>query len=173
MIRPRPGWGAAVLAAATTVGCSMCGGPKIEKPPPPPVYTLCLEASPRLNWYADDSGPSAHTLYVKIYQLSARDAFNATDPTKLLSGDVPLPGAEGPPMARTLHPGTKASIEVVQQPNARFVGVVAGYFRLDGAGKVSRPFPPPTDEPSDDQEGADAVAPCIVLDANSVHDADK
>ena len=157
-----PRWGMAVLAAATTVGCSMCGGgPKVEKPPPQAAHKICLDASPRLNWYADDSGPSAHTLYVKIYQLSAREAFNSTDPTKLLSGDLPLAGAEGPPLARTLHPGAKATIELLQQPNARWLGVVAGYFRLDGAGKLSRAFAEPSD----------AVGPCIVFDANSVHEA--
>ena len=152
-----------VLARALAACClaaSGCGlfGSKPPEPPPPLVYSLCLDAGQRLNWYND----TANTLFVRIYQLSAPDTFMQTDPARMVEHGFTLPGAEGTPIEKTLFPGTKTTVEIRQQPDATTLGLVAFYYDATGPVKTRRPLlqrnaPPPKDPPG-----------CVVLGANGI-----
>jgi type VI secretion system VasD/TssJ family lipoprotein len=121
----------ALTALLLAVGGCPCQK-KVEAPPPPPVHDVCLEGSPRLNWYENRS----HTVFVRIFQLSSLDAFAQADPGRLLDLQTPLLGSEGPPIDRTIYPDSKTSIRITQQPAAQYIGLVAAYYRLDGSGKT-------------------------------------
>jgi type VI secretion system VasD/TssJ family lipoprotein len=124
---------AAGLVAAALV-LEGCWRRKPPEPPAPPVHDFCLESSPRLNWYDGAS----HTVYVRLFQLSSLDAFAQTEAGRLLDPALVLPGLEGTPMQRTVHPGSKVSVQITQEPQARWLGVVAGYYRVDGSAKAHR-----------------------------------
>lgn len=141
----------AVVVLLLAVGGCPCRK-KVEAPPPPPVHDLCLEGSPRLNWYESRS----HTVFVRIFQLSSIDAFAQADPGRLLDLQVPLPGAEGPAVDRTVYPDSKTSVRITQQPAAEYLGLVAAYYRLDGSGKTYLPM-----------KAIDG-GPCVRLGANAI-----
>ena len=82
---------ALAVAGLTAPGCGLFGkGP--SEPPKPLVYSLCLQADPKVNWYND----TANTLYVRLYQLSTPDAFLQTDPARMVDPSFTLNGAVGP-----------------------------------------------------------------------------
>jgi type VI secretion system VasD/TssJ family lipoprotein len=132
--------GLGLLVAVVTVGCPCRKPAPPAPPPPPPVYNLCIEASPQLNWYS----ASAHTLYVRIFQLASLEAFEQAEPGRLLDTQAALPGLQGTPIERTVYPGSKLAVEIRQQPGAQYLGVVTGYYKLDGAAKTSREMTQPT-----------------------------
>jgi type VI secretion system VasD/TssJ family lipoprotein len=132
---------AAALAEGVGAGCFWRKSPP-PGPPPPLVYRLCIEASPRLNWYNE----SAHTLYVRLFQLSSVDAFQESDPGKLLDQQLALAGLEGAPIERQIYPGTTVTIEVTQKPNATSLGLVGGYYRASGPAKWIRALEADTEE---------------------------
>jgi len=148
-----------LLGMAVVPGC-LCGRKRVEGPEPV-VHPLCLEASPRLNWYDG----RANTLFVRLFQLSTPDAFLQADASRLLERDVTLPGAQGAPLERTLFPGKKETLDVRQDPDALYLGVVAGYFKLDGLGKTHRKLPPP---PDDEKKEKTKSPPCIVFGPNGI-----
>ena len=115
--------------ALTAMGCF---GKAPAPPPPPPIHDLCLESSPRLNWYENE----AHTVFVRIFQLSSVDAFAQANAERLLDSKEPLPGVEGAVIDRTLYPGAKINVNFTQQPAAAYVGVVAAFYKLAGSGKT-------------------------------------
>jgi type VI secretion system VasD/TssJ family lipoprotein len=172
-------WPAALvlLACATAPGCFCAKQPTPAPPAPKPVvYPLCLQASPRLNWYEGQ----ANTLYVRIFQLSTPDGFLEAEPSRLLDPKQPPPqGVEGPVLERTVFPGTTTRVEVRQHADAQVLGLVAGYYNLTGAGRIQRPLPPPPPPPSeeDDEEDEDddeaaakkpAEPPCVQLGPNGI-----
>lgn len=120
---------------ALGVAALACRG-KVELPPPPPVHDFCLQASPRLNWHEGRS----HTLYVRVFQLSSADGFAQADAAKLLDSEVHLAGVEGLPLEHTIYPESKVTLRITQRPEAQLVGIVAAYYRLDGAGRATRPM---------------------------------
>jgi type VI secretion system VasD/TssJ family lipoprotein len=154
-----------VVALVTAPGC-LCSKKAPEVQLGPIVRALCLEASPRLNWFDG----RANTLYVRLYQLSTPDAFVQADAGRLLERDAVLPGAEGAPLERTVFPGRKEMVELRQQRDAAYLGVVAGYFKLQGRGKVHRPLPPPPPPDDDDEEQKRALSAgeCIVFGPNGI-----
>src|SRR5262249_35217317 len=136
--------GVAALAAAglTAPGCGLFGkGP--PEPPKPLVYSLCLQADSKVNWYND----TANTLYVRVYQLSTPDAFLQTDPARMVDPTFMLNGAVGPPLEKTLFPGTKTTVDVRQSPDATVLGVVGFYYQAAGPVKARRPLPQRGDPP--------------------------
>ena len=156
-----------VVAAVTAPGCFCRKEPKVEKPVVV-VRPVCLEASPRLNWFDG----RANTLYVRVFQLSTPDAFLQADPARLLDRGTVIPGVEGSPMERTLFPGSKDTIEMRQHPDALYLGVVAGYFQLQGVGRATRKLPvapdekdKKKDEKKDEKKTKDA---CIVFGPNGI-----
>jgi type VI secretion system VasD/TssJ family lipoprotein len=149
-----PALAAGCLAAS---GCSLFGGGPPE-PPPPLVYSLCLDAGQKLNWYND----TANTLYVRVYQLSTPDAFMQADPARMVEPDFTLNGAEGAPVEKTLFPGTKTTVEIRQQPDATTLGVVAFYYEASGPVKTRRRLPQRGEEPTGEQPG------CVVLGASGI-----
>lgn len=147
------------LLVAMTVGGCLC---KKEKPIEPLTYKLCVEASQKLNWYKDKS----HTLYLRLFQLSALDAFTQADPARLLEPGVVLPGMEGSPLERTVYPGTKVTVEFRLNPAAQHLGAVAGYYDPQGRVKTNRPIAAvPSDEDDDDE---DKKVPCMLLGPNAI-----
>ena len=155
-----------VVAMVTAPGC-LCSKKAPDQQLGPIVRPLCLEASPRLNWYDG----RANTLYVRIYQLSTPDAFAQADAGRLLDRDAALPGAEGAPLERTIFPGRKEMVELRQQRDAAYLGVVAGYFKLQGRGKVHRKLPPPPSDDDDDDDDDDEKKPaldCILFGPNGI-----
>jgi type VI secretion system VasD/TssJ family lipoprotein len=155
-----------LLVSATAPGC-LCGRSKVETPKPA-VHRLCVKTSPRLNWF--DGQPN--TLYVRVFQLSTPDAFVETDANKLLDRQVVLPGAEGAPLERTLFPGRKEKLEIRQQPGAVYLGLVAGYFKLEGKGKLHRKLGPPPEEDEEEEEADDEKKGrddrCLVFGPNGI-----
>ena len=155
--------GLLLIALAALVAGGGCFWKKKPEAPKPLVYPLCLDASPKLNWYSG----SSHTLYLRVFQLSSLDAFLATDPGRLLDPAVKLPGLEGTPMERTVFPGTKVTLDVRQQAGATHLGVVAGYYTLSGSARTHLPLP----QPGDDEEKKDKKEKgprCLVLGANGI-----
>src|SRR5262249_1858894 len=132
--RARP-FAVALLLTVIVAGCPCKNPPPPPPPPAPPVYNLCIEASPRLNWYSE----SSQTLYVRLFQLSSLDAFQEAEPGRLLDAQANVPGLQGTPMERTIYPGSKIAVEVRQHPEAQYLGVVAGYYRVDGLAKTHLP----------------------------------
>lgn len=103
-------------------------------PTPAPYYSLCVEASPRLNWYDQ----SAHTLFIRVFQLSSLEAFIQADVGNLLDPQTTLAGLEGTPIEKTIYPASRISIDVPVRPEADFIGTVAGYYRADGSTRAHR-----------------------------------
>ena len=157
--------GLRVVLAAGCLAASGCGlfGSKPPTPPPPLVYSLCLDASPRLNWYND----TANTLYVRAYQLSTADTFMQTDPAHMVEAGFTLAGAEGAPLEKTIFPGTKTTVDIRQQPDATALGVVAFYYDATGPVKARRVLPQRGDEAKKDDKKAKPPA-CIVLGSNGI-----
>jgi type VI secretion system VasD/TssJ family lipoprotein len=158
MIRARR-LGVAALAAAglTAPGCGLFSkGP--PEPPKPLVYSLCLKADPKVNWYND----TANTLYVRLYQLSTPDAFLQTDPARMVDPAFTLNGAVAPPLEKTLFPGSKTTVDVRQNPDATVLGIVGFYYQAAGPVKARRPLPQRGDPPPKTPPG------CIVFGQNGI-----
>ena len=149
--------GALAAGCVAASGCGLFGG-KPPEPPPPLVYSLCLDAGTKLNWYND----TANTLYVRVYQLSAPDTFMQTDPARMVEPGFTLPGAEGTPVEKTLFPGTKTTIDIRQQADATTLGVVAFYYEATGPVKARRQLLQRNVDPPKD------AATCVVLGANGI-----
>ena len=145
-------------AAATVPGCSCTSHPKDEKLP----YAICLESSPRLNWFDD----RANTLFVRVFQLSSTDAFQQADPSRLLGRDAMPPGLIGTPMDRTLFPGVKQTVDMRLDPDTVALGVVSGYFRAQGMTKVVRKVTRPSDE--QDEKAAAKEKACMMFGPNGI-----
>jgi type VI secretion system VasD/TssJ family lipoprotein len=161
--------GGLLAAMVTAPGCFCRKPPKPPEPPRPVARTLCLEASPRLNWY----NGTANTLYVRLFQLSSLEAFQQADPARLLDPEATLAGIEGTPLERTIFPGTKVSLELRQQPDAVWLGTIAGYYKLSGAAKGHRALPPIAadgDEPPRKKKKGeqDPEPPCITFGPNGI-----
>jgi type VI secretion system VasD/TssJ family lipoprotein len=160
--------------AAAAAGCGLFGGKAPPEPPKPIVYSLCLDASPRLNWY----NGTANTLYVRAYQLSTADTFVQTDPARMVEPGFTMPGVEGAAIEKTIFPGSKTTVEIRQQPDATTLGVVAFYYEATGPVKARRPLLQRGDEPAKDagkesSKGAAKESPkqqpgCILLGANGI-----
>jgi type VI secretion system VasD/TssJ family lipoprotein len=123
---------------AASIGIGACRKKPAAKPEEarPTVHQFCLDASPNLNHYDNQS----HTLYVRLFQLSALDAFAQAEVGRLLDPTFVPPGVEGPPMERTVYPGSRVTIPITPRPQATDLGVVAGYYRLTGSAKATRPM---------------------------------
>jgi len=150
-----------LLGCAFAVGCLMalgCFGRNPPEPPKPLVYPLCLDASPKLNWYND----TANTLYVRLYQLSTPDTFLQTDPARMVEPGFTLNGAVGTPIEKTLFPSTKTTVEVRQHPEATVLGIVAFYYQASGPVKTRRTLPQRGDAPPPAPPG------CVVLGPNGI-----
>lgn len=149
----------AAAAAATVPGCSCTRQPAVGEKVP---YALCLESSPRLNWFDD----RANTLFVRVFQLSSTDAFAQADPTRLLGHDAMPPGLVGTPMDRTLFPGVKQAVDMRLDPDTVALGVVAGYFRAQGVSKVVRKVTRPGEE--QDEAAAAKEKACMMFGPNGI-----
>lgn len=145
-----------LMLALVNPGC-LCRN-EAPEPPKPLLTPLCLQAGPNLNWY----NGSAHTLYVRVFQLTTPDAFVEMDPSKLVDRNVVVNGAVGPVMEKTVFPGTKVSLEIRQQEDAVHAGVVTFYYNATGVVKVVRRLPQRGDDPTDVEQ------PCIVLGSNGI-----
>lgn len=156
----RTALGLVLAAMLSAPGCFCRRGPEPPVEKPPVLYPLCLEGSPRLNWYDG----AAHTLYVRVFQLSTTDAFLQADPMKLLGAQVSLAGVEGAPVERTVFPGSKVAVEMRQHPDAAYLGVVAGYFNVVGSARVQRALPKPSD-------GKAKAPACFVFGPNGIETA--
>ena len=151
--------GVAVVAAAglTAGGCGLFSKAPPE-PPKPLVYSLCLKADPKVNWYND----TANTLYVRLYQLSTPDAFLQTDPARMVDPGFTLNGAVGPPLEKTLFPDTKTTADVRQSPDATVLGIVGFYYQATGPVKARRVLPQRGDAPPKAPPG------CVVFGQNGI-----
>lgn len=116
----------AVLALLVGGGCARGKGDDRPKP-----YRLCLQTSPRLNWYDGRE----HALYVRIFHLSSRDAFERADLASLRARDAELPGQTAPTTDRNVLPGGTIDMEVLVEPRTVFLGIVGHYFEPGGESK--------------------------------------
>jgi type VI secretion system VasD/TssJ family lipoprotein len=145
--------GAAVAGlVVVALGSAACGGRMRPAAPVPKTFRLCLEASPRLNWYEG----RAHALALRLVRLTDGDAFEHADARGLVADPRPLAGRLGAPLDRTISPGTTLSVDVPRQPALAFVGLVAAYAA--GPRKLLLPVPGPGDAP----------AGCIHLGADGI-----
>jgi type VI secretion system VasD/TssJ family lipoprotein len=147
-------------ASATMPGCFCSKQPNPNEKWP---YALCMESSPRLNWFDD----RANTLFVRVFQLSSTDAFMQADAARLLGHDAMPPGLLGTPMDKTLFPSSKVTLEMKVDADAVALGVVAGYFRAQGMSKVIRKVARPDDDDDDDEEAAKKKT-CMVFGPNGI-----
>ena len=119
------------------VGCfhlPACSWFRSEPPKLFPV-NLCLHGSPQLQW----RDGSAHTLFVRVYPLTAADAFNATEMTDLIAEPPPtLAGSVGASQWRTLYPNGTVTLSFDAPAGQEFsmLGVVAGYYKPQGRSKI-------------------------------------
>jgi type VI secretion system VasD/TssJ family lipoprotein len=133
-----------VVLAVAVIGSVACH----SKPPKPPQHRFCLEGGPNLNWYGD----TAHTLFVRLLQLTTLDGFTQADASRLLDSNLTLPGLVGTPTDETVHPGATVSLRIRQQPDAVYLGLVAGYYRPQGPVKTYVRFPAKGSDEDDDEE---------------------
>jgi type VI secretion system VasD/TssJ family lipoprotein len=153
------GWAGAARAGVAVAGLVVavlgsagCQGRARPAAPPAKTFRLCLEASPRLNWYEG----RAHALALRLFRLTGSDAFERADARGLAADPHPLPGALGSPLERTISPGTTLSVDVPRKPPPAFVGLVAAYAA--GPRKLLLPVSEPSDAPSGCIHlGADAI----------------
>jgi predicted component of type VI protein secretion system len=122
------------------------------------VYSLCLDAGPKVNWYNN----TANTLYVRVYQLSTVDTFLQTDPARMVESGFTLNGAVGTPLEKTLFPNTKTSVDVRQNPDATVLGIVGFYYQPSGSVKARRQLPQRGDKPPKEPPG------CVVFGEGGV-----
>ncbi|HLK09865.1 MAG TPA: type VI secretion system lipoprotein TssJ [Candidatus Binatia bacterium] len=153
------GWAGAVvagLAAAAALGSAACGRRVRPFTPSPKTFRVCIEASPRLNWYDG----RAHALALRFFRLADGEAFDQADAGRLLADPAALAGAVGAPLDRTVSPGTTLSVDIPRKPALAFVGLVAAYAA--GPRKLRRPAAPEGDAP------AHGGAGCIRLGADAI-----
>ncbi len=130
MIRLRLGLLPLLCGLAATAGCSLIW------PEPPPLFPveLCLESDPQAQLYRG----KATSLYVRVYPLNLTDAFSSVEMTQLLADPPPqIAGAAGTPQSRILSPGStdRMTLDATEGRTFAFLGVVAGYYELQGVAK--------------------------------------
>lgn len=101
------------------------------------AVTIEIEADPRMNQYGGES----HTLLLGIYQMAEADPFykSIADPTILgrqLGGADGADGADGTAdfvqfVRYVVKPGGHSILLLNRAQKARFIGIVAGYYKLD------------------------------------------
>lgn len=125
--------------------------------PPAPVYALCLDANPRLNWWKG----RPNSLAIRVFQLSSLDAFSRAEPARLFDRQISLAGMEGGFVDQTIYPGGRLTIPIAPNPAARFLGVAAGYFDPDpkGSVRVYREI---------SLDGRAGMGQCVQLGSNSI-----
>jgi type VI secretion system protein VasD len=125
---------AALLAAAALGSLSGCGGkPPKEPPPPGPPPELRISVSAAAN---ANRGPGGQGLpiVVRLYELKARGAFDGADFYSLYDRESATLGGEliGREEA-TLAPGKERLFVRNLNPEARYLGVLAGFRDIDRA----------------------------------------
>lgn len=109
----------------------------------PAAIRLRVIAPPQLNLYLD----RPHSLILRVIQLGDRKAFDDRRTTtfglqEMLSINAFDPAAVLGVSEFSLLPGTDQMISVDRLENARYIGIVAGYYGLDGR-RVARLIPVP------------------------------
>ncbi|MFA9460259.1 type VI secretion system lipoprotein TssJ [Thiohalorhabdus methylotrophus] len=120
-----------------------------------------LEGAETLNAYRGRS----HSLRVTLIQLAKPAKFNELRGTPTGLGRLLTDEELGAVLSRetvTLYPGEGQALTLDRAEQARFLGIVAGYYDLD-AGKVTRliPIPPMHDRKSLFQKAVGAVRPYV------------
>lgn len=135
--------------SAMTLLCSCTSAPAV-KPPPEWAYekeaiSVSLKGDPRLNLFQN----SPHALVACLYQLRDPNSFNQfrAEPdglTKLLECGRFDPGV-ATAKRLVIQPGQELNETLDRAEGARYVGFVAGYYRLDRE-RSARLFPIPAVE---------------------------
>jgi len=91
-------------------------------------YTV--ETDERLNWYSD----RAHTLELRLLQLRNQKDFELAGSWKdLISGAYDATRIVGDPVDESaLYPGSSMKRKIPKEKEAKYLGVVAGYFNPSG-----------------------------------------
>jgi hypothetical protein len=101
--------------------------------PAPTSRPANVSASKRLNFY--DGQP--HIVDLWIFPLSSPLGFEASEVEVLLGGEAPE-GALGEPRRQVILPGAKRELELPVPAGARYLGVIADYYRASGRGAGAR-----------------------------------
>lgn len=88
---------------------------------------FALRASPRLNFF--DGQP--HVVRLSLLPLESRTGFDQSDEVGLISGEPPN-GAMGKPITMRIAPGEERRVNETLPKGARFIGIVADYYRAPG-----------------------------------------
>jgi predicted component of type VI protein secretion system len=95
------------------------------------AVTIEIEADPRMNQYGDES----HTLLLGIYQMAETAPFykSIADPAILGQQLGSIDGAQGfvQFVRYVVKPGGHSILLLNRAQKARFIGIVAGYYKLD------------------------------------------
>ena len=122
--------GVAVLALAA------CGG----GPPPPTMVELTMAAAANANAIQGQPSP----VVVRVYQLKSPAAFEEADFFQLRQDEG---GVLGDDLLGSdeyfINPGASQTVLSELSPDARFVGVAAAFYDIDGAEwRATLPIPP-------------------------------
>ncbi|KML54614.1 type VI secretion protein [Burkholderia cepacia] len=98
----------------------------------PDALLLDIDASPRLNEYQN----TPHTLLLTIFQTTDAQAFRnlSDDPNHLRATLTAGTAAAGfiQVTRYVVAPGTRVALSIDRAQQARYVGIVAGYYDFDG-----------------------------------------
>lgn len=126
---------AAFMAAAALAILGGCGGKPVKEAPPPagppPELRISVSAAANAN-----RGPGGKGLpiVVRLYELKARGAFDGADFYSLYDREAATLGAESIGREEaTLAPGTERLVVRNLNPEARYLGVLAGFRDIDHA----------------------------------------
>jgi type VI secretion system protein VasD len=126
---------AAFMAAAALAALGGCGSkPAKEAPPPagpPPELRISVSAAEGAN-----RGPGGRGLpiVVRLYELKARGAFDGADFYSLYDREAATLGAELIGREElNLSPGKERLVVRTLNPEARYLGVLAGFRDIDRA----------------------------------------
>lgn len=129
-----------ILVLALAAALAACAA-KPPPPPPPTVVRGTIQAGAAVN---PDARGRPSPVVVKLFELKSVGAFEAADFFSLFDKDREALGADVLRKEElTLRPGERVALDRTLDPDARYLGVVAGYRALDRSRwRASAPISP-------------------------------
>jgi len=113
---------AALLIGGLVSGCR--SKPEIK---PPIKGNIYIKSNMRLNWYNDRS----HTVQVRFFQLMEKRHFD-TPCKDLLADKYDSSKVVGETLDMIVFPGKDQTVDIQRAEGAKYLGVVAGFYKPEG-----------------------------------------